>query len=100
MGNDRRKSCALGHLDHFHRLGQRADLVELYENGISRMFLNTALEPGRIGDKDVIAHKLYTMAQPLVEQCLFFPVVFSQSIFKVDDWVFVDPPLIEIYHLT
>jgi len=28
------------------------------------------------------------------------PVVFSQSIFKVDDGVFVHPLLIEIYHLT
>src|SRR6266487_6238665 len=100
MGNDCRKSRAFGHLDHLQRLSQRTDLVELYQNGISRVFLNTALEPGRVGDEDIIADKLYTIAQPLIEQRPSLPIVFGQSIFKVDDGVLVYPPLIEIYHLT
>ena len=50
---------ALGQLDGLHRLGQRADLVDLHQHGVGDRLLDALLDDGRVGDEQVVAHQLH-----------------------------------------
>src|SRR2546421_12699538 len=94
------KVSPLGHLYRCQRLGQGANLIELNQDRVGRTLLDTALKTGRVGHKQVITHKLYTITQALTQQLPAVPVVFRQAIFEGDDGIFRDPLFVEVYHLT
>lgn len=57
------------------RLGQRADLVGLDQQGIGCVFTNTTLDQLRLGHEKVIANQLHPTAQGLAEQAPVAPLL-------------------------
>src|ERR1051326_6186047 len=100
MRDYRGKSCPLRHLYRRHRLGQGANLVELNQDRVGSMLLNAPFQAGRIGDEQIITHKLYAITEALAQQFPAIPVILAQTIFDSDDGVFRDPLLVEVYHFT
>ncbi len=86
---------AAGQLDGFEGLADRADLVDLDEDGVGDLLLDSLLEALGIGDEEIVAYELDLVAEDLGEVCPAVPVVFGQAVFDADDGVLVDPGLPE-----
>ena len=54
---------ALGHVDGGERLGQRADLVGLDEDGVGDVLVDPALQYLGVGDEQIIADELHAAAR-------------------------------------
>src|SRR5581483_10112809 len=81
------------------RLGQRPDLVQFDENGISGLFLNSLLQGLFIGDEEVVSDQLYAAAEPLGQPPPSLPVVFGKAVFDRDDRKLVDQGGVVVDHL-
>ena len=99
MRGDGAPAGAVASLDRFNRLGQRADLVELDQQGIGGFLADGPAHALRVGDQQVIADNLQAVAQQFDHQLPAFPVILSQAVFDGDDRVLVDPVLPEFDHL-
>src|SRR5690606_2697273 len=67
--NNRGVAGVFGHFDGVQRFGQRADLVELDQNGVTDTFLDTFFQDLGVGYEQVVAHQLNFGTQ-------FFSLVF------------------------
>src|SRR5437879_68542 len=56
---------ALRQLDRLQRLGQRAHLVHLDEDGVRKALTDALLDDGGVRDEEVVAHELAAPADPL-----------------------------------
>src|SRR6266478_2103718 len=88
------------HLNGCERLRQRTNLIELNQDRISRMFLNTAFETRRIRHEQIIAYQLDAITQALAQVRPALPIILGKAIFDSDNWVLVNPLLIEVHHLA
>ena len=100
MRYHRSKGGTLRHLDRLQRLSQGADLIELNENRISCLFLDTAFKPLCIRHEQVVANQLYAIAQALPQELPTLPVVLAQAILDGDDRILGDPLCVEVDHLA
>jgi hypothetical protein len=66
------------------RLGQRADLVDLDEQGVGGLGVDAALEPLRVGDEEVVADDLDAAAQLLGQRLPAVPVVLGERVLDRD----------------
>ena len=74
----------LGQLDRFHRLRQRANLIDLDQNAIAVPFSMPSLKTG-VGHEQIVAHQLDLVAQLLGQLLPAFPVVLGKTVFDRDD---------------
>src|SRR5260370_17386937 len=100
MRYHRAKGGTLRHLDRRQRLSQGANLIELNENRVSCLFLDTAFKPLRIRHEQVVANQLYAIAQALPQELPTLPVVLAQAILDGDDRILGDPLCVEVDHLA
>ena len=98
VGDHRAPACLSGHLDRCDRLAQSTNLVELDQHRIGNLLFDAALDALDIGDKQVVADQLYSVAQGLVEQFPSLPVILSQTILQDDDGVFANPIGVHLHH--
>ena len=75
-------TCLLGKLNRGQRLGQRANLVDLDQNGVSGLAVDAALQELGVGDKQVVADKLHFVSDTLGQLVPGCPVVFGQAVLR------------------
>ncbi|SHT23217.1 Uncharacterised protein [Mycobacteroides abscessus subsp. abscessus] len=81
------------------RLGERADLVHLDQQGIRRTPLNAFFQALRIGDKQIVAHQLHAVADRRGERDPAVPVVLRQRVLDGHQRVSVEQLGVERTHL-
>ena len=77
-------ACAR-HFDGRDRLAQGADLVQLDQHGVGRLFLDAALDALDVGDEEVVADQLDLVADLAVQELPAVPVVLGQAVLQDDD---------------
>ena len=75
---------------------ERADLVWLDEDGVSGLHVDAFLEKLRIGNEEVVADELDTVAEALGKHLPAVPVVFAEAVLDGDYWVVVGNPLVPV----
>jgi len=78
-------SGLLGHFNGVQSLGDRADLVELDQNGVGHARVNALGQNGRVGDKDVVAHELHGISQLERQIPPTVPILFAQAVLNGQD---------------
>ena len=86
--------------DRFDRLGQRADLVELDEDGVRRVLLDRPGDPLGVRDQQVVADELDGRPQPLGQVPPALPVVLGEAVLERDDRVARGPIGPQVDQLT
>ncbi|MND32218.1 hypothetical protein D3C80_227860 [compost metagenome] len=71
--------------DGIERFRQRADLVDLDEDGVGNAHLDTVAQAGGIGDEQIVADQLNLGADLVGQDLPAFPVVFGHAVFDRDD---------------
>ena len=72
----------------FHRsegLAERADLVDLDEDGVGTSFIDASLQKRRVGDEEIVSDQLGGLAQSLGDGAPPAPVVFRQTVLDRTD---------------
>src|SRR6516164_5551807 len=70
----------VGHLDALERLGERADLVRLDEDGVGDVLGRRLAENAGVGDEHVIADQLHALAERLGELGPAVPVGLAHAV--------------------
>src|ERR1043166_3154854 len=101
MADDRRVAILFRQFDAIECLGERADLVYFYEDGVGGAGLDALAQKLNVGDEQIITHELDPVAQFVGEFFPVLPVSFRAAIFDADDRVFaaklaVEYPIISI----
>ncbi len=91
MRQNRAVAVANGHVDGGEGFAQRADLIDFHEDRIGGAGLDPFFQEADVGDEQIIAHKLYFLANPVGEELPAGPVVLGKSIFQRADRIFLDP---------
>ena len=65
---------------------------------LATLLVDAALQPLGVGDEQIVADQLHSIAQPLAEQLPAFPIVFAAAVFDRADRIFFDPAGQEIDH--
>ena len=99
MGHDGGVAGAVGHLDGVQGLGQGADLVDLDEDGVGDLVLQTHLQALGVGDEEVVAHQLHAVTQSLGQHLPALDVVLAHAVLHGDDGVVVGELLPHVDHL-
>ena len=81
----------LGHFNSFESFCQRADLVDLDQDGVSDALFNAFLKDGCVGHVEVVADKLHAVTQGFGKFGPAFPVTFGHTVFDGDDRIMVNP---------
>ena len=87
------------HADRVERFGDRADLIELDQNGVRHVFVDAAAENRRVGDEDVVPDELHTRAQLASEHRPAGPVAFGKTVLDGHDRILPQPVFPETHHL-
>src|SRR5690606_34859263 len=86
------------HLDRFQRLRQRADLVDLDENGVGNAALDPIAKALRVGDEKIVADKLHPSPDFLGQQLPALPVILAHPILNRDDRIIADESGVVLDH--
>ena len=62
MAHNTGQTVLMGKTNRLKRFGQRANLIDLDQNAVRRFLFDAALQPHRIGDKQIIPDQLYIRA--------------------------------------
>ena len=92
-------AVALGQLDGIEGLGERADLVDLDEQGVGRAGLDAACEPLGVGDEQVVADDLHLVAHPVGHRLPAVPVALVERVLDGDQRVGRDEVGVVVDHL-
>jgi hypothetical protein len=92
-------AIALGEFDGLESFAHRTDLIELDENRVCSLSLNSASKKFGIGYEKIIAHELCLLAEGVGEFLPSVPVVFIETIFDTHDWIFLAKRSIDVDHL-
>jgi 4-amino-4-deoxy-L-arabinose transferase-like glycosyltransferase len=82
------------------RLAQRADLIDLDQDGVADTVGDAACEQLFVGDEDVVADDLYPRAEPRREPLPARPVVLAEAVLDRDDGIALAPAFVEIDQLV
>src|SRR5437660_7386239 len=88
MGHNGGVVRLLGHADRGQRLGERADLIRLDENGVRDVLLDAFAQKLRVGDEQIVADQLQPGAERARELRPTVPVALAHAILDRDDRVF------------
>ena len=89
----------MGQFDRFQRFRQRADLVDLDQDGIGRAALKAHGQALGIGHEEVVADQLAAVADHVGENAPALPVILGHAVLDGDDGVAVDQ-VFEIFRHT
>src|SRR4051794_14257238 len=82
MADDRAPTVALRRGDYVERLGKRADLVELHQDGVGAALEEPARHALRVGHEEVVTDELHAPTEPLREQLPAGPVILGQAVLE------------------
>lgn len=87
MRDNSRVACIFRHFNCSQRFGQRTDLVEFDQDGVSDAFLDTFFQDLGVGYEQIVTNQLDFVAQnfSLVREAS--PIRFVQTVFDRYDWV-------------
>ena len=88
MADDRGVTVVLSQFHRIEGLSQRTNLIDFHQDGITDPFVDSALKKFHIGNKQIIAHQLHTIANLVGQQLPCLPVVFGASILNADNRIF------------
>src|SRR5258708_19723264 len=91
MRNHRRISIAPRQIDRVQSFTYGANLIHLDQNRVRNALLNATSEPLRIGDKQIVADKLYLVAELVGENAPALPVVFAEAAFNRNNPILAAP---------
>ncbi|BBG30546.1 predicted membrane protein [Zymobacter palmae] len=80
-------ACIVSHFDRFQSFGQRTDLVEFDQDGVSDAFFDTFFQDLGVGYEQVVTYQLDFVAQFFSQDFPACPVTFVQTIFDGNDRV-------------
>ena len=75
------------HRDGFHRLGQRADLVDLDQDGVGEAVLDALGQALGVGDEEIVADELDLLAELVGDRLPAGHVVLGHAVLDRDDRV-------------
>src|SRR6266852_2919717 len=81
MGDDRAPAGLAGDGHRVQGLGERADLVQLNQDGVGRAGLDSPAEPNHVGHEEVIANQLDPVAEARGQALPAVPIVLGQPVF-------------------
>ena len=90
MGRNGGVPGLVGHLDGFQRLGHRADLVQLNQDGVAAAQADALGQALGVGDEQIIPHQLHLAAQLLGHILPAFPVLLIQTVLDGVDGVLLN----------
>src|SRR5450830_1270037 len=96
----RRVAVLARQLDAVERLGERADLVQLDQDRVGDLALDTELQALDVGHEDVVADKLELVSQLLGYLAPALPVVLGVTVFDRDDREALDERGVVVGHLA
>ena len=99
MADHRGPCVALRERDGVHRLGQRPDLVDLDEHAVRGPLVDGAPDEGRVGDEQVVADELDTIAQARGEPAPARPVLLVEPVLDRHDRIAVHEVRPQLDHL-
>ena len=99
VGGNRAPSRTLAGFHGLDGLGQRADLIDLYQQGVRGIFLDRFTDAFGIGHQQVITNNLDFIPQFLCHKLPGSPVILGMAIFDRDDGIVIDPLRPELDHL-
>ncbi len=86
-------AVSLRQLDAIESFSERADLVNLDQDRISDPELDSLLKKLSVGDKEIVADELHSVAELIRQQLPTVPIVFRHAVFDGDDRILVAPAL-------
>src|SRR5215210_5596169 len=89
----------VGQLHGLERLGERADLVDLDEDGVADTLLDATPEYLGVRHEQVVAYELDPAPQPLRDHGPPFPVVLGEAVLYAQDGILVTKPGVVVNHL-
>ncbi|CCK08265.1 phosphopyruvate hydratase [Cronobacter sakazakii 696] len=87
MRDDSGVASVFRHFDRSQSFGQRTDLVEFDQDGVSDAFLDAFFQDFGVGNEQVVAHQLDFVAQHFGLVCKTIPVRLVQTVFDGNDRV-------------
>ncbi len=82
----------------WNRFGERANLIDFDQDAVGDPFIDSALESGRIGHKQIVADQLNPFAATIGQHFPAIPIVFAAAIFNRADWIPIGPLCQKIHH--
>lgn len=99
MGDDGGITGLLRHFNGIQGFRQGTNLVDLDQNGVGHLQLNTFGQAFGVGDKEVVPDQLHLLAKALGQHLPAFPILFRHTVLDGDDGIVVDQVLPESHHL-
>src|SRR5215208_3877892 len=99
VADHRRVTCLVRELHRLEGLRERADLVDLYEDGVPDAIAYSAGEYLRVGYEEVVADELDPVSQLPCDHTPPIPVVFGQTVLDAQDGILVAQPHVVVHHL-
>lgn len=96
VGDNGGVTVALSELYGTEGLGERADLVNLHEDGVGAAEFDTLLEVLHVGNEEVVANELAAVADEIGEDLPAFPVVLVHTVLDGVDGVLLNELLEEL----
>ena len=75
----------LGEFDAIQRLGERADLVHFYENGVRDPAVDGFAQKLNVGHQEVVSDELHLCAHGVGEFFPAVPIILRAAVFERDD---------------
>lgn len=88
MADHNAPAGGLTHVGGLNRLGDSADLVDLQEQSVAKLLVNTSLDTGRVGNQKVVTNNLDTLVKLLGHFDVRCKVILVEGIFDRDNRVF------------
>ncbi len=86
VADDRGVAEAAGQFDGVEGFGDGADLVDLNQDGVGDLLFDSLLEALGVGDEEVVADELDSVAEDFGEVSPAGPVVFGEAVFDARRW--------------
>ena len=90
MGHNGGVAGAVGDIDGFQCFGERADLVDLDEDGVGGAGLDAAAQADGVGDKQIVSDQLHFRTQALGEQFPAVPIILGAAVLDAASSEFYD----------
>ena len=99
MGNHGGVAVGGGQLDGVEGLSDGTDLVQLDQQGVGGAEVDGLLQTSRVGDQQVVADELQTIAEASGDGSPVFPAFLVERVLDGDDRVLVDEVLVVVEHV-
>ena len=83
-----------------NRLGEGTDLIDLQQQGVTGLLVNTGLDSGRVSDQQIVTDNLSVFTNTLSKVNVAFPVILIEGVLDRNNWIVVDESAVDIGQLS